>query len=64
MAAGGFVYGTDVADILNGKQKFDYDFLEHDPDEIAAFARISGYFLHKRRRQLYVHLSRFNRLRH
>ena len=29
----------DVADILNGKQKFDFDLLEHDPDELAAFER-------------------------
>ena len=29
----------DVAEIINGKQKFVSDFLEHDPDEIAAFER-------------------------
>ena len=29
----------DVADIINGKQKFDFDLLEHDPDELAAFER-------------------------
>ena len=29
----------DVADIINGKQKFDFDLLEHDPDEIAAFEK-------------------------
>ena len=29
----------DVAEIINGKQKFDYDFLEHDPDELAAFEK-------------------------
>ena len=29
----------DVADILSGKQKFDFDLLEHDPDELAAFER-------------------------
>ena len=29
----------DVAEILNGKQKFDFDLLEHDPDELAAFER-------------------------
>jgi len=27
----------DVAEIMNGKQKFDFDLLEHDPDELAAF---------------------------
>ena len=27
----------DVAEIINGKQKFDFDLLEHDPDELAAF---------------------------
>jgi hypothetical protein len=29
----------DVTELLNGKQKFDFDLLEHDPDEIAAFER-------------------------
>jgi len=29
----------DVAEIMNGKQKFDFDFLEHDPDELAAFEK-------------------------
>ncbi|MCL2088275.1 MAG: hypothetical protein FWH14_02215 [Oscillospiraceae bacterium] len=29
----------DVAEIINGKQKFDFDLLEHDPDELAAFDR-------------------------
>ena len=29
----------DVAEIISGKQKFDLDLLEHDPDEIAAFER-------------------------
>jgi len=29
----------DVAEIMNGKQKFDFDLLEHDPDELAAFER-------------------------
>lgn len=29
----------DVAEILNGKQKFDFDLLEHDPDELAAFEK-------------------------
>ena len=29
----------DVAEIINGKQKFDLDLLEHDPDELAAFER-------------------------
>jgi len=29
----------DVAEIINGKQKFDFDLMEHDPDEIAAFER-------------------------
>jgi len=29
----------DVADIINGKQRFDFDLLEHDPDEMAAFER-------------------------
>jgi len=29
----------DVADIISGKQKFDLDLLEHDPDELAAFER-------------------------
>jgi hypothetical protein len=29
----------DVAELLNGKQKFDFDLLEHDPDELAAFER-------------------------
>ena len=27
----------DVAEIISGKQKFDFDLLEHDPDELAAF---------------------------
>ena len=29
----------DVADIISGKQKFEFDLLEHDPDELAAFER-------------------------
>jgi len=29
----------DVADILSGKQDFDFDLLEHDPDELAAFEK-------------------------
>ena len=29
----------DVADIISGRQRFDFDLLEHDPDEIAAFER-------------------------
>ena len=29
----------DVADIISGKQKFDFDLLEHDPDELAAFEK-------------------------
>jgi len=29
----------DVAEIMGGKQKFDFDLLEHDPDELAAFER-------------------------
>jgi hypothetical protein len=29
----------DVADIVNGKQKYDFDLLEHDPDELAAFEK-------------------------
>jgi len=29
----------DVAEIMNGKQKFDFDLLEHDPNELAAFER-------------------------
>ncbi|MDR2589702.1 MAG: hypothetical protein LBC71_01755 [Oscillospiraceae bacterium] len=29
----------DVAELLNGKQKFDFDLLEHDPDELVAFER-------------------------
>ena len=29
----------DVAEIIDGKQKFDVDLLEHDPDELAAFER-------------------------
>jgi hypothetical protein len=29
----------DVADIIKGKLKFDFDLLEHDPDELAAFER-------------------------
>ncbi|MCL2047171.1 MAG: hypothetical protein FWG87_00445 [Defluviitaleaceae bacterium] len=29
----------DVAEIINGKQKFDFDLLEHDPDELAAFEK-------------------------
>jgi len=29
----------DVAEIMSGKQKFDFDLLEHDPDELAAFER-------------------------
>jgi len=27
----------DVAGIISGKQQFDFDLLEHDPDELAAF---------------------------
>jgi hypothetical protein len=27
------------ADIMSGKLKFDFDLLEHDPDELAAFER-------------------------
>jgi hypothetical protein len=29
----------DVAEIISGKLKFDFDLLEHDPDELAAFER-------------------------
>ena len=29
----------DVAEIISGKQKFEFDLLEHDPDELAAFER-------------------------
>ena len=29
----------DVADIISGKQKFDFDLLEHDPDELEAFEK-------------------------
>ena len=29
----------DVAEIINGKQKFDFELLEHDPDELEAFKR-------------------------
>jgi len=29
----------DVAEIISGKQKFDFDLFEHDPDELAAFER-------------------------
>ena len=29
----------DVAEIINGKQKFDFDLLAHDPDELAAFEK-------------------------
>ena len=29
----------DVAEIMSGEQKFDFDLLEHDPDELAAFER-------------------------
>ena len=29
----------DVADIISGRQRFDFDLLEHDPDEIAAFEK-------------------------
>ena len=32
----------DVADIINGRQRFDFDFLEHDPDEVAAFERYNN----------------------
>ena len=28
-----------VIEIINGKQKFDFDLLEHDPDELAAFEK-------------------------
>jgi hypothetical protein len=37
----------DVADIISGKQTFDFDLLEHDPDEIAAFERYRLYNNHK-----------------
>ena len=30
---------ADVVEIITGKQKFDFDLLEHDPDELAAFER-------------------------
>ena len=29
----------DVAEIISGNQKFDFDLLEHDPDELAAFEK-------------------------
>ena len=29
----------DVAEIMSGKQKFAFDLLEHDPDELAAFEK-------------------------
>ena len=29
----------DVAEILSGEQKFDFDLLEHDPDELEAFEK-------------------------
>ena len=29
----------DVAEMINGDQRFDFDMLEHDPDELAAFER-------------------------
>ncbi|MCL2350420.1 MAG: hypothetical protein FWC67_02960 [Defluviitaleaceae bacterium] len=29
----------DVAEIIEGNQKFDFDLLEHDPDELAAFEK-------------------------
>ena len=29
----------DIADIVDGKQKFGFDLLEHDPDEIVAFEK-------------------------
>jgi len=29
----------EFAEIINGKQKFDFDLLEHDPDELAAFKK-------------------------
>jgi len=29
----------DVADIISSKQKFDFDLLEHDPDELLAFEK-------------------------
>jgi len=31
----------DVAEIINDKQQFDFDLLEHDPDELAAFGVIT-----------------------
>ena len=29
----------DVNEMINGNQKFDFDLLEHDPDELAAFEK-------------------------
>jgi hypothetical protein len=29
----------DVAEIIDGKQKFDFDLFEHDPDELLAFEK-------------------------
>ena len=29
----------DVSDIIEGKQKFDFDLFEHDPDELDAFKK-------------------------
>ncbi len=29
----------DVAEIISGKQKFDFDLFEHDPDELTAFEK-------------------------
>jgi len=29
----------DVAEIMNGKLKFNFDLFKHDPDELAAFER-------------------------
>ena len=29
----------DVSEIINGKQRFDFDLLEHDPDELEAFEK-------------------------
>ncbi|MCL2604570.1 MAG: hypothetical protein FWD90_08835 [Defluviitaleaceae bacterium] len=30
---------SDVSAIINGEQIFDFDIMEHDPDEIAAFEK-------------------------
>ena len=29
----------DVAEMINGTQRFDFDLLEHDPDELEAFEK-------------------------